>query len=83
MAVLNDSTGTLMSCAHRKLNCRIGVIIGKNKNEEKVKLNFFWTTSFVSARKVSIRGCQSMIFNIFMSKHCDSLTAGFNGLAVD
>jgi hexokinase len=29
MAVLNDSTGTLMSCAHKNLNCRIGVIIGK------------------------------------------------------
>ena len=32
MAVLNDSTGTLMSCAHKNLNCKIGVIIGKLKN---------------------------------------------------
>ena len=31
MAVLNDSTGTLMSCAHKNLDCRIGVIIGKKK----------------------------------------------------
>lgn len=30
MAVLNDSTGTLMSCAHKKSDCRIGVIIGKD-----------------------------------------------------
>lgn len=29
MAILNDSTGTLMSCAHSNHNCRIGVIIGK------------------------------------------------------
>lgn len=29
MAILNDSTGTLMSCAHSSHNCRIGVIIGK------------------------------------------------------
>lgn len=29
MAVLNDSTGTLMSCAHKNLDCKIGVIIGK------------------------------------------------------
>jgi hexokinase len=30
MAVLNDSTGTLMSCAHKNLDCKIGVIIGKD-----------------------------------------------------
>lgn len=31
MAVLNDATGTLMSCAHKNFNCRLGVIIGKEK----------------------------------------------------
>lgn len=29
MAILNDSTGTLMSCAHINHDCRIGIIIGK------------------------------------------------------
>lgn len=29
MGILNDATGTLMSCAHKKPNCRIGVIIGE------------------------------------------------------
>lgn len=33
MAVLNDSTGTLMSCAHKNLDCRIGVIIGKENRQ--------------------------------------------------
>ncbi|XP_067631866.1 hexokinase type 2 [Eurosta solidaginis] len=32
MAVLNDATGTLMSCAHRNPECRIGVIIGTGCN---------------------------------------------------
>ncbi|XP_062559774.1 hexokinase type 2 isoform X2 [Armigeres subalbatus] len=32
MAILNDSTGTLMSCAHSNRNCRIGVIIGTGSN---------------------------------------------------
>lgn len=34
MAVLNDSTGTLMSCAHKNHDCKIGVIIGKDKLRE-------------------------------------------------
>ena len=29
MAVVNDTTGTLMSCAHKNRQCRIGVIVGK------------------------------------------------------
>ncbi|XP_021706884.1 hexokinase type 2 isoform X3 [Aedes aegypti] len=32
MAILNDSTGTLMSCAHSNRNCRMGVIIGTGSN---------------------------------------------------
>lgn len=35
MAVLNDSTGTLMSCAHKNHDCKIGVIIGKENIEKK------------------------------------------------
>lgn len=29
MGILNDATGTLMSCAHKEPNCRVGVIIGE------------------------------------------------------
>ncbi|XP_059224944.1 hexokinase type 2 [Stomoxys calcitrans] len=32
MAILNDTTGTLMSCAHRNPECRVGVIIGTGCN---------------------------------------------------
>ncbi|XP_071449051.1 hexokinase type 2 isoform X1 [Hetaerina americana] len=32
MAVLNDTTGTLMSCAYKKHNCRVGVIVGTGAN---------------------------------------------------
>lgn len=32
MAILNDTTGTLMSCAHRNPKCRIGVIVGTGCN---------------------------------------------------
>ncbi|CAK1555331.1 unnamed protein product [Leptosia nina] len=29
MGILNDATGTLMSCAHKEPHCRIGIIIGE------------------------------------------------------
>lgn len=29
MGILNDATGTLMSCAHKEPDCSIGVIIGE------------------------------------------------------
>lgn len=32
MAVLNDTTGTLMSCAHKRRDCSIGLIIGTGSN---------------------------------------------------
>ncbi|KAL0830549.1 hypothetical protein ABMA28_002706 [Loxostege sticticalis] len=32
MGILNDATGTLMSCAHKEPHCRIGVIIGTGSN---------------------------------------------------
>lgn len=39
-AILNDTTGTLMSCAWKNRNCRIGLIVGTGSNAcyvEKVK----------------------------------------------
>lgn len=32
LAVLNDTTGTLMSCAHKNPECRVGIIIGTGTN---------------------------------------------------
>ncbi|XP_045522385.1 hexokinase type 2 isoform X2 [Pieris brassicae] len=32
MGILNDATGTLMSCAFKNPNCRIGIIIGTGSN---------------------------------------------------
>ncbi|KAG9510747.1 Hexokinase-1, partial [Fragariocoptes setiger] len=32
MAVVNDTTGTLMSCAHKNPQCRIGLIVGTGSN---------------------------------------------------
>ncbi|TDG50875.1 hypothetical protein AWZ03_002864 [Drosophila navojoa] len=32
VALLNDTTGTLMSCAHRNPECRVGVIVGTGCN---------------------------------------------------
>ena len=32
LAVLNDTTGTLMSCAHKNPDCRVGIIIGTGTN---------------------------------------------------
>lgn len=29
VAVVNDTTGTLMSCAHKNRECRVGLIVGK------------------------------------------------------
>lgn len=29
MAVVNDTTGTLMSCAHKNRECRVGLIVGE------------------------------------------------------
>jgi len=32
MAVVNDTTGTLMSCAHKNRECRVGLIVGTGTN---------------------------------------------------
>lgn len=31
MAVVNDTTGTLMSCAHKNRECRVGLIVGESR----------------------------------------------------
>lgn len=51
MAILNDSTGTLMSCAHKNRNCKIGIIIGKRKSHTKQnsKKNYFILIGEVNA----------------------------------
>jgi hypothetical protein len=43
MAVLNDTTGTLMSCAYKKHNCRVGLIAGKAKGllQNSFRLRFY------------------------------------------
>lgn len=32
VAVVNDTTGTLMSCAHKNMDCRLGLIVGTGTN---------------------------------------------------
>ena len=32
MAIVNDTTGTLMSCAHKNRECRVGLIVGTGTN---------------------------------------------------
>ncbi|UYV75880.1 GCK [Cordylochernes scorpioides] len=32
VAIINDTTGTLMSCAHKNRQCRIGIIVGTGTN---------------------------------------------------
>lgn len=50
MAVLNDSTGTLMSCAHRRQDCRIGIIIGKQYSKFfQNKFASKWNSQFIRA----------------------------------
>lgn len=45
-AVLNDTTGTLMSCAWKNFNCKIGLIVGM-WTVGKSELLFAWCTSTV------------------------------------
>lgn len=39
MGILNDSTGTLMSCAHKNHDCKIGVIIGKQHTSDNFSVS--------------------------------------------
>lgn len=45
-AILNDTTGTLMSCAWKNFNCKIGLIVG-TWVAWKIELLFTWCTSTV------------------------------------
>lgn len=45
VAVVNDTTGTLMSCAHKNRQCRVGVIVGTGTNAcymEKIENVELW-----------------------------------------
>lgn len=57
-AILNDTTGTLMSCAWKYNNCKIGVIIGTGSNacymEKSCKAEFFDTDDKIRDENVII-----------------------------
>lgn len=57
MAVVNDTTGTLMSCAHRNKECRLGVIVGTGTNAcymEKLENVGLWDGDDGGPRQVII-----------------------------
>jgi len=57
MAVVNDTTGTLMSCAHRNKECRLGVIVGTGTNAcymEKIDNCELWDGDDQEPRQVII-----------------------------
>lgn len=57
MAVLNDTTGTLMSCAYKNPECRIGLIIGTGTNAcyvEKLDKVQLWDGDFNEPQQVVI-----------------------------
>ncbi|KAG4068563.1 hypothetical protein HA402_004904 [Bradysia odoriphaga] len=57
MGILNDSTGTLMSCAHKIHNCKIGIIIGTGSNAcyvEKIKNVENWDGPATDKKEVLI-----------------------------
>jgi hexokinase len=57
MAVLNDTTGTLMSCAFKNPECRIGLIIGTGTNAcyiEKLDNVGLWNEDFNEPKQVII-----------------------------
>lgn len=57
MAVVNDTTGTLMSCAHRNKECRLGVIVGTGANAcymEKIENCELWDGDDQEPRQVII-----------------------------
>ncbi|XP_022669594.1 hexokinase-2-like isoform X3 [Varroa jacobsoni] len=57
MAVVNDTTGTLMSCAHRNKECRLGVIVGTGANAcymERIENCQLWDGDDKEPRQVII-----------------------------
>jgi len=56
-AVLNDTTGTLMSCAHKNRKCRVGVIVGTGTNAcymERLRNVELWDEDMDDPRQVII-----------------------------
>lgn len=57
MAVVNDTTGTLMSCAHKNKQCRLGLIVGTGTNAcymEKIENVQLWDGDNGEPRQVII-----------------------------
>jgi len=57
LAVLNDTTGTLMSCAYKNPECRIGLIIGTGTNAcyvEKLENVGLWNEDYNDPKQVII-----------------------------
>ena len=56
-AVLNDTTGTLMSCAHKNRKCRVGVIVGTGCNAcymERLRNVELWDGDMEDPRQVIV-----------------------------
>lgn len=56
LAIMNDTTGTLMSCSHRNNDCRVGVIIGTGTNAcymEQLENVATWTGKIDEPKQVS------------------------------
>ncbi|XP_076372364.1 hexokinase type 2-like isoform X1 [Tachypleus tridentatus] len=57
VAVVNDTTGTLMSCAHKNRECRVGVIVGTGTNAcymEKIENVETWEEDQNGSKQVII-----------------------------
>uniref|UniRef100_A0A224Z0B0 Phosphotransferase n=1 Tax=Rhipicephalus zambeziensis TaxID=60191 RepID=A0A224Z0B0_9ACAR len=57
MAIVNDTTGTLMSCAHKNKQCRLGLIVGTGTNAcymEKIENVELWDGDNDEPRQVII-----------------------------
>jgi hexokinase len=65
LAVLNDTTGTLMSCAYKNPECRIGLIIGTGTNAcyvEKLENVGLWNEDFNDPKQVIINTGKIIFF---------------------
>jgi hexokinase len=57
VALINDTTGTLMSCAHKDSNCNIGIIVGTGFNScylEKLDNIEKWPSNYTEPKQVII-----------------------------
>lgn len=64
-AILNDTTGTLMSCAWKNLNTRIGIIVGRLNSKIPIKLSL---TDSARCKSKSIKWVQSGKCNASISE---------------